>query len=261
MTHAALAHAILCESPQRELDHAGWPPASRSDALLAMALPNRMGVPAVSMTGTQVGIVHESGPRPRPHLEVPHRSAQETARTMARRGGKAGFQGPKAAASAGTPEITPWAGGEIGPSACLAGGDWGRGLRRSTADVAGVLRNRSPPGAGPAEETVSCNEMPWSWPALGAAVLHPSPPAGRSLATTACRWWCAPAGVRPAGSPPDAAASPRPIGSGGLDSGKPVMGLNSRNHQAVVALPTCPIARRGGPAVRSPLKRRSVTSI
>ncbi|PZV05461.1 MAG: aspartate kinase, partial [Cyanobium sp.] len=54
-----LAHAINTDPPQRELDMLLATGEQVSIALLSMAL-NALGVPAVSMTGTQVGIVTES---------------------------------------------------------------------------------------------------------------------------------------------------------------------------------------------------------
>ena len=98
-----LARAISANPPQRELDMLLSTGEQVSIALLAMAL-NALGVPAVSMTGPQVGIVTESAHGRARILEV----RTDRLRRLLEDGNVvvvAGFQGTSNSLS-GVPEIT-----------------------------------------------------------------------------------------------------------------------------------------------------------
>jgi len=229
-----LAHAINADPPQRELDMLLATGEQVSIALLAMAL-NALGVPAVSMTGTQVGIVTESAHGRARILEV----RTDRLKKLLDDGCVvvvAGFQGTSCG-SAGTPEITTLGRGGSDTSAVALAAAMGAEACEIYTDVAGVLSTDPRQVAGAQlMETVSCNEM-LELASLGAAVLHPR-------AVEIARNYGVPLVVRSSWS--EAAGtrltsgSPRPIGSGGLELGKPVDGAELEDHQAVVALTYVP---------------------
>jgi aspartate kinase len=106
-----LARAITATPPRREMDMLLATGEQVSIALLSMAL-HAQGVPAVSMTGTQAGIVTESAHGRARILEV----RTERVRRRLEEGQVvvvAGFQGTSSG-TAGTPEITTLGRGTLG---------------------------------------------------------------------------------------------------------------------------------------------------
>jgi len=129
-----LAHAIHADPPQRELDMLLATGEQVSIALLAMAL-HALGVPAVSMTGTQVGIVTESAHGRARILEV----RTDRLRKLLDDGCVvvvAGFQGTSCG-SAGTPEITTLGRGGSDTSAVALAAAMGAEACEIYTDVAG----------------------------------------------------------------------------------------------------------------------------
>jgi len=229
-----LAHAINADPPQRELDMLLATGEQVSIALLSMAL-NALGVPAVSMTGTQVGIVTESAHGRARILEVRTDRLQkllEDGQVVV----VAGFQGTSSG-SAGTPEITTLGRGGSDTSAVALAAALGATACEIYTDVAGVLTT-DPRKVGDAQlmESVSCNEM-LELASLGAAVLHPR-------AVEIARNYGVPLVVRSSWSDAPGtrltSGAPRRIGSGGLELGKPVDGAELDDHQAVLALTRVP---------------------
>ncbi|CAK6696217.1 aspartate kinase [Synechococcus sp. CBW1107] len=230
----ALARALCPEPPQREMDMLLATGEQVSIALLAMAL-HSIGVPAVSMTGPQVGIVTESAHGRARILEV----RTERLRKRLEEGQVvvvAGFQGTSSG-SAGTPEITTLGRGGSDTSAVALAAALGADACEIYTDVPGVLTT-DPRQVSDAQlmEEVSCNEM-LELASLGAAVLHPR-------AVEIARNYGVPLVVRSSWS--DAPGTrltsgmPRPIGSEGLELGRPVDGADLENQQAVLALTRVP---------------------
>ncbi|MBM5825347.1 MAG: aspartate kinase [Cyanobacteria bacterium M_surface_10_m2_119] len=229
-----LARAISSDPPQREMDMLLATGEQVSIALLSMAL-HAQGVPAVSMTGTQAGIVTESAHGRARILEI----RTERLRRLLDDGQVvvvAGFQGTSSG-RAGTPEITTLGRGGSDTSAVALAAALGADACEIYTDVPGVLTT-DPRKVADAQlmETVTCDEM-LELASLGAAVLHPR-------AVEIARNYGVPLVVRSSWS--DAAGTrltsgtPRPIGSEGLELGKPVDGAQLEMHQAVVALAHVP---------------------
>ena len=230
----ALARAISSDPPQRELDMLLATGEQVSIALLSMAL-HAQGVPAVSMTGAQVGIITESAHGRARILEI---RTERLARLLAE--GQvvvvAGFQGTSSGA-AGTPEITTLGRGGSDTTAVALAAALGADACEIYTDVPGVLTT-DPRKVGDAQlmAQVSCNEM-LELASLGAAVLHPRAVEiarnyGVSLLVRSS-WSDAPGTRLTSGSP-------RPIGSGGLELGRPVDGAELEGDQAVLALSHVP---------------------
>jgi aspartate kinase len=230
----SLARALCPEPPQREMDMLLATGEQVSIALLAMAL-HSLGVPAVSMTGAQVGIVTESAHGRARILEVRTerlRKRLEDGQVVV----VAGFQGTSSG-SAGTPEITTLGRGGSDTSAVALAAALGADACEIFTDVAGVLTT-DPRQVSDAQlmEEVSCNEM-LELASLGAAVLHPR-------AVEIARNYGVPLVVRSSWS--DAPGTrltsgmPRPIGSEGLELGRPVDGADLESQQAVLALTRVP---------------------
>ncbi len=229
-----LARAISNNPPQREMDMLLATGEQVSIALLSMAL-HAQGVPAVSMTGTQAGIVTESAHGRARILEI----RTERLRRLLDDGQVvvvAGFQGTSSG-RAGTPEITTLGRGGSDTSAVALAAALGADACEIYTDVPGVLTT-DPRKVADAQlmDTVTCDEM-LELASLGAAVLHPR-------AVEIARNYGVPLVVRSSWS--DAAGTrltsgtPRPIGSEGLELGKPVDGAQLEMHQAVVALAHVP---------------------
>jgi aspartate kinase len=229
-----LARAIHTAPPAREMDMLLSTGEQVSIALLAMAL-QRLGVPAVSMTGLQAGIITESAhgrarilairtERLWRHLEEGHVVVV------------AGFQGTSTGPS-GMPEITTLGRGGSDTSAVALAAALGAMACEIYTDVPGVLTTdpRKVPDAQLMAQ-VSCDEM-LELASLGAAVLHPR-------AVEIARNYGVPLVVRSSWSedPGTTLTSgvSRPVGSDGLELGKPVDGADLERDQAVLALSGLP---------------------
>ncbi|MEB3353127.1 MAG: aspartate kinase [Cyanobacteriota bacterium] len=229
-----LAQAICSDPPQREMDMLLATGEQVSIALLSMAL-HAQGVPAVSMTGTQAGIVTESAHGRARILEI----RTERLRRLLNDGQVvvvAGFQGTSSG-HAGTPEITTLGRGGSDTSAVALAAALGADACEIYTDVPGVLTT-DPRKVADAQlmETVTCDEM-LELASLGAAVLHPR-------AVEIARNYGVPLVVRSSWSDAPGtrltSGTPRAIGSEGLELGKPVDGAQLESHQAVVALAHVP---------------------
>ncbi len=205
-----------------------------SIALLSMAL-HALGVPAVSMTGTQAGIITESAHGRARILEV----RSERVRRLLEEGKVvvvAGFQGTSSGAG-GTPEITTLGRGGSDTSAVALAAALGAAACEIYTDVPGVLSTdpRKVPDAQ-LMQTVSCDEM-LELASLGAAVLHPR-------AVEIARNYGVPLVVRSSWTDDPGtlltSGAPRPIGGEGLELGRPVDGAELELHQAVLALAHLP---------------------
>jgi aspartate kinase len=229
-----LARAISSDPPRREMDMLLATGEQVSIALLSMALHAR-GVPAVSMTGPQVGILTESHHGRARILDV----RTERLRRLLDDGQVvvvAGFQGTSSGA-AGTPEITTLGRGGSDTSAVALAAALGAEACEIYTDVPGVLTT-DPRKVSDAQlmESVSCDEM-LELASLGAAVLHPR-------AVEIARNYGVPLVVRSSWSDQPGthltSGSRRPIGSEGLELGKPVDAAELEQGQTVVALAHVP---------------------
>ena len=230
----SLAKAISSNPPQREMDMLLATGEQVSIALLSMAL-HELGVPAISMTGAQVGIVTESAHGRARILEV------RTERLKARLGeGQvvvvAGFQGTSLS-SGGTAEITTLGRGGSDTSAVALAAALGAEACEIYTDVPGVLTT-DPRKVADAQlmEQLSCDEM-LELASLGAAVLHPrAVEIARNYGVTLVvrSSWSDEAGTTLTSK------SGRPIGREGLELGRPVDGVELVEGQAVLALSHLP---------------------
>jgi aspartate kinase len=229
-----LAAQISSNPPQREMDMLLATGEQVSIALLAMALQAR-GVPAVSMTGPQVGIITESTFGRARILEV----RCERVRRRLEDGlvvVVAGFQGTSSG-QAGTPEITTLGRGGSDTSAVALAAALGADACEIYTDVPGVLTTdpRRVPDAQ-LMASISCDEM-LELASLGAAVLHPR-------AVEIARNYGVPLVVRSSWTDAPGtrltSGEGRPIGSEGLELGRPVDGAELEQGQAVVALSHVP---------------------
>ena len=230
-----LARAISSDPPQREMDMLLATGEQVSIALLAMAL-HAQGVPAVSMTGPQVGIVTESTHGRARILEVRTERLQrhlDNGLVVV----VAGFQGTSSG-HAGTPEITTLGRGGSDTSAVALAAALGAEACEIYTDVPGVLTT-DPRKVADAQlmTTISCNEM-LELASLGAAVLHPR-------AVEIARNYGVPLVVRSSWSDAPGtlltsdSANRRP-GHTGLELSRPVDGAELEEHQAVLALSHVP---------------------
>ncbi len=230
-----LARAISNNPPQREMDMLLATGEQVSIALLAMAL-NALGVPAVSMTGPQVGILTESAHGRARILEV----RTDRLQRLLNDGNVvvvAGFQGTSSGLS-GLPEITTLGRGGSDTSAVALAAALGADACEIYTDVPGVLTTdpRKVPDAQ-LMDTITCNEM-LELASLGAAVLHPR-------AVEIARNYGVPLVVRSSWSDQPGtlltsdATSHRGSGEG-LELGKPVDGAELDTEQAVLALAHVP---------------------
>jgi aspartate kinase len=229
-----LAQAITATPPRREMDMLLATGEQVSIALLSMAL-HALGVPAVSMTGTQAGIVTESAHGRARILEVRTERVQrllDDGQVVV----VAGFQGTSSG-TAGTPEITTLGRGGSDTSAVALAAALAADACEIYTDVPGVLTTdpRKVPDAQ-LMESVSCDEM-LELASLGAAVLHPR-------AVEIARNYGVPLVVRSSWSDEPGtrltSGQPRPIGSEGLELGRPVDGAELELRQAVLALAHVP---------------------
>ena len=230
-----LAQAISSNPPQREMDMLLATGEQVSIALLSMAL-HAEGIPAVSMTGPQVGILTESAHGRARILEI----KTERVRRLLDDGNVvvvAGFQGTSNSLS-GVPEITTLGRGGSDTSAVALAAAIGADACEIYTDVPGVLTT-DPRKVADAQlmETVTCDEM-LELASLGAAVLHPR-------AVEIARNYGVPLVVRSSWSDAPGTLltsdSTSHRGSGeGLELGKPVDGAELETDQAVLALSHVP---------------------
>ncbi|WP_114990397.1 aspartate kinase [Synechococcus sp. UW179A] len=226
----AKANALSSNPPQREMDMLLATGEQVSIALLSMAL-HELGVPAISMTGPQVGIVTESAHGKARILDVRTdrlRSRLAEGRVVV----VAGFQGTSQS-SGGTAEITTLGRGGSDTSAVALAAALGAAACEIYTDVPGVLTT-DPRKVEDAQlmPQVSCDEM-LELASLGAAVLHPR-------AVEIARNYGVTMVVRSSWSDEPGTTltsrSSRPIGREGLELGRPVDGAELVEHQAVLAL-------------------------
>ena len=226
----AKANAISSNPPQREMDMLLATGEQVSIALLSMAL-HELGVPAISMTGPQVGIVTESAHGKARILDVRTdrlRSRLAEGRVVV----VAGFQGTSQS-SGGTAEITTLGRGGSDTSAVALAAALGADACEIYTDVPGVLTT-DPRKVDDAQlmPQVSCDEM-LELASLGAAVLHPR-------AVEIARNYGVTMVVRSSWSDEPGTTltsrSARPIGREGLELGRPIDGAELVEHQAVLAL-------------------------
>ena len=230
-----LARAISGNPPQREMDMLLATGEQVSIALLAMAL-QAIGVPAVSMTGPQVGILTESTHGRARILDI----RTDRLRRLLEEGNVvvvAGFQGTSNSLS-GVAEITTLGRGGSDTSAVALAAALGADACEIYTDVPGVLTTdpRKVPDAQ-LMETVTCNEM-LELASLGAAVLHPR-------AVEIARNYGVPLRVRSswsdqAGTLLTSSSTSRRGSGEGLELGKPVDGAELDTAQAVLALSHVP---------------------
>jgi len=230
-----LALAISSNPAQREMDMLLATGEQVSIALLAMAL-QALGVPAVSMTGPQVGILTESTHGRARILDI----RTDRLQRLLEEGNVvvvAGFQGTSNSLS-GVPEITTLGRGGSDTSAVALAAALGADACEIYTDVPGVLTTdpRKVPNAQ-LMDTVTCNEM-LELASLGAAVLHPR-------AVEIARNYGVPLRVRSSwseepGTLLTSSASSRRGSGEGLELGKPVDGAELDTAQAVLALAHVP---------------------
>ena len=230
-----LARAISGNPPQREMDMLLATGEQVSIALLAMAL-QAIGVPAVSMTGPQVGILTESTHGRARILDI----RTDRLRRLLEEGNVvvvAGFQGTSNSLS-GVAEITTLGRGGSDTSAVALAAALGADACEIYTDVPGVLTTdpRKVPDAQ-LMERVTCNEM-LELASLGAAVLHPR-------AVEIARNYGVPLRVRSswsdqAGTLLTSSSTSRRGSGEGLELGKPVDGAELDTAQAVLALAHVP---------------------
>ncbi|QNI83927.1 aspartate kinase/ monofunctional class [Synechococcus sp. PROS-7-1] len=226
----AKARAISSNPPQREMDMLLATGEQVSIALLSMAL-HALGVPAISMTGAQVGIVTESAHGRARILDV----RTDRLRSRLAEGQVvvvAGFQGTSQS-SGGTAEITTLGRGGSDTSAVALAAALGADACEIYTDVPGVLTT-DPRKVADAQlmPEVSCDEM-LELASLGAAVLHPrAVEIARNYGVTMVvrSSWSEDAGTTLT------SRSARPIGRDGLELGRPVDGVELVEGQAVLAL-------------------------
>ena len=230
----SLAAAVNAQPPQREMDMLLASGEQVSISVLAMAL-HGLGIPAVSMTGPQVGIVTESSHGRARILSI------RTDRVKSRLAeGQvvvvAGFQGTSTGPD-GTAEITTLGRGGSDTSAVALAAALGAEACEIYTDVPGVLTT-DPRKVTDAQlmDQVSCDEM-LELASLGASVLHPR-------AVEIARNYGVPLVVRSSWSDAPGtrltSRSRRPIGRDGLELGSPVDSVEEVDQQAVIALSHIP---------------------
>ena len=230
----SLAAAVNPKPPQREMDMLLASGEQVSIAVLSMAL-HALGVPAVSMTGPQVGILTESTHGRARILSI------RTDRVKSRLAeGQvvvvAGFQGTSSGPD-GTAEITTLGRGGSDTSAVALAAALGADACEIYTDVPGVLTT-DPRKVSDAQlmEQVSCDEM-LELASLGASVLHPR-------AVEIARNYGVPLVVRSSWSDAPGtrltSRTRRPIGRDGLELGSPVDRVEELDQQAVIALSHIP---------------------
>ncbi len=229
-----LAQKISSKPPQREMDMLLATGEQVSIALLSIAL-HELGVPAISMTGAQVGIVTESSHGRARILEV----RTERIKNKLEEGYVvvvAGFQGTSLS-TWGTAEITTLGRGGSDTSAVALATALGAEACEIYTDVPGVLTT-DPNKVADAQlmPTLSCDEM-LELASLGAAVLHPrAVELARNFGVmlrVRSSWTNEPGTTL-------TSANKRSLGRDGLELGRPVDGLELLEEQAVLGLSHIP---------------------
>ena len=229
-----LAKTISNNPPQREMDMLLATGEQVSIALLSIAL-HELGIHAISMTGSQVGIVTESSHGRARILEV----RTERIKSLLEEGQVvvvAGFQGTSLS-SRGTAEITTLGRGGSDTSAVALATALEAEACEIYTDVPGVLTT-DPRKVKDAQlmTTLSCDEM-LELASLGAAVLHPR-------AVELARNYGVKLKVRSSwtNEPGTTLTSEnkRFLGRDGLELGRPVDGLELLDAQAVLGLSHVP---------------------
>ena len=229
-----LAQKISNKPPQREMDMLLATGEQVSIALLSIAL-HELGVPAISMTGAQVGIVTESSHGRARILEV----RTERIKNKLEEGYVvvvAGFQGTSLS-TWGTAEITTLGRGGSDTSAVALATALGAEACEIYTDVPGVLTT-DPNKVADAQlmPTLSCDEM-LELASLGAAVLHPrAVELARNFGVmlrVRSSWTNEPGTTL-------TSANKRSLGRDGLELGRPVDGLELLENQAVLGLSHIP---------------------
>ncbi len=229
-----LANSISPNPPQRELDMLLATGEQVSIALLAIAL-NNLGINALSMTGSQVGIVTESAHGKARILDI----RTERIKQLLNEGlvvVVAGFQGTTLS-SRGTAEITTLGRGGSDTSAVALAAALNANACEIYTDVPGVLTT-DPRKVGNAQlmSEVSCDEM-LELSSLGAEVLHPR-------AVEIARNYGVTLVVRSSWTEDEGTTltsdGSRPLTQEGLELGRPIDGVELVENQAILALSHVP---------------------
>ena len=229
-----LASEITVDPPHREMDMLLSTGEQVSISLLTMAL-NELGTPAISLTGTQAGIITESAHGRARILEI----RTERIKNFLVQGKTiviAGFQGTTLGIG-GIAEITTLGRGGSDTSAVALAASLQAEKCEIYTDVPGVLTT-DPRIVKNAKlmKSISCDEM-LELASLGAAVLHPrAVEIARNFGVTLVvksSWDNLDGTTLTSNKKPD-------ISQGGIEHRSPVDGLELLENQAVVALSNIP---------------------
>ena len=229
-----LASKITIHPPHREMDMLLSTGEQVSISLLTMAL-NELGISAISLTGTQAGIITESAHGRARILEIRTeriKNLLEQGKTLV----VAGFQGTSLGMG-GLPEITTLGRGGSDTSAVALTAALEAEKCEIYTDVPGVLTT-DPRIVKNAQlmKTISCDEM-LELASLGAAVLHPrAVEIARNFGVTLV--------VKSSWENLDGTTLTSNknygVSKGGIEHRSPVDGLELIEHQAVIALSNIP---------------------
>ena len=229
-----LAAEITVDPPHREMDMLLSTGEQVSISLLTMAL-NELGTPAISLTGTQAGIITESAHGRARILEI----RTERIKNLLDQGQTiviAGFQGTTLGIG-GIAEITTLGRGGSDTSAVALAASLEAATCEIYTDVPGVLTT-DPRIVKNAKlmKSISCDEM-LELASLGAAVLHPrAVEIARNFGVTLVvksSWDNLDGTTLTSNKKPD-------FSQGGIEHRSPVDGLELLENQAVVALSNIP---------------------
>ena len=229
-----LASEITVDPPHREMDMLLSTGEQVSISLLTMAL-NELGTPAISLTGTQAGIITESAHGRARILEI----RTERIKNLLDQGQTiviAGFQGTTLGIG-GIAEITTLGRGGSDTSAVALAASLEAATCEIYTDVPGVLTT-DPRIVKNAKlmKSISCDEM-LELASLGAAVLHPrAVEIARNFGVTLVvksSWDKLDGTTLTSNKKPD-------FSQGGIEHRSPVDGLELLENQAVVALSNIP---------------------
>ncbi len=229
-----LASQITSHPPHREMDMLLSTGEQVSISLLTMAL-NELGIPAISLTGNQAGIITESAHRRARILEI----RTERIKNLVEQGKTiiiAGFQGTSLGMG-GIPEITTLGRGGSDTSAVALAAALKSEKCEIYTDVSGVLTT-DPRIVKNAQlmKTISCDEM-LELASLGAAVLHPrAVEIARNFGVTLVvkSSWDNLDGTTLTSNKNNA------ISKGGIEHRSPVDGLELIENQSVIAISNIP---------------------
>tara|TARA_Y100001968_G_scaffold101705_1_gene91675 strand:+ start:4717 stop:6474 length:1758 start_codon:yes stop_codon:yes gene_type:complete len=229
-----LASEITLHPPHREMDMLLSTGEQISISLLAMAL-NELGIPAISLTGTQAGIITESAHGRARILEI----RTERIKNLLDQGKTlviAGFQGSSLGIG-GIPEITTLGRGGSDTSAVAIAAALEAEKCEIYTDVPGVLTT-DPRIVKNAKlmKSISCDEM-LELASLGAAVLHPrAVEIARNFGVTleVKSSWENRNGTTLTSNKNNS------ISKSGIEHRSPVDGLEILEHQAVIAISNIP---------------------